>query len=368
MKKKLVLLLSIGFIFYLSCSPKEASNNQDKEQTIETTKISKWVGEKALSFSLKEASTSEKINLDQLIGKKVIYITWWATWCQACKEEIPELTRLYSKFKDKGLEIVSINVEESQAKVAKYVKRKGVPYINVLDLDGSVSKLYKVVGIPINVVIDKNGIIQYYGSKIPPDSEELISKLTAELQLDNSETIPENVQDSNAKVNEDSRIDNSSRKTENNQVKTANFKQNSAQFKKAPSFTLKDIYGKEVSLSSYKNKVILLNFWATWCPPCRMELPHLKDISKEYGDKNLQVIGISVDQAKVDVVKKYAEKNKINFPILMAESKVIYAYNGTANISIPRTFIIDKEMNIREMIVGYREKKDFESKFIMLLD
>ena len=333
-KKKIALLLSIVLIFCISCSQQEGSEQAETKQSPETSKSVSWVGKKVLPFTLTEATTSEEINISDLIGKKVIYITWWATWCKACVEEIPELKHLYSKFKDKGLEIVSINVKESKTKVAKYVKKKEVPYLNVLDLDGAVSKMYKVVGIPVNVVIDKNGVIQYFGSTVPANAEALIAKLTTELGNNN----PSEKQE----------------KVENNPS-------TSSKYKKAPDFNLKDIDGKDVSFSSYKDKVIILNFWATWCPPCRMEIPHLKELQKEYGSKGLQVIAISVDKTGVDSVKKFAEKNKMNYPVLMSTKKVILDYNGTQNISIPRTFIIDKKGNILETLVGLRDKKFFDS-------
>ncbi|MBU1628363.1 TlpA family protein disulfide reductase, partial [bacterium] len=302
-----------------------------------------WVGQKAPLFSLKEASTSKDIALSDLIGKKVIYITWWGTWCPACIEEIPELTRLYSKMKDKGLEIIAIDLKDSQEKVAKFVKLKNIPYPNVLDHDGSVSQLYKVVGIPINVVIDSKGVIQYYGSTIPDNAEKLITKLVGELVPDNPNDPIENKEHAENIVSE---------------------KQN---YTKAPDFSLKDINGNEVRLSSYKDKVVILSFWATWCPPCRLEIPHLIDIQNTYGSKGVQIIGISIDHTGIESVKSFVEVNGINYPVLMSNSQVVAAYNGTANISIPKTFIIDKQGSIRESVVGLRDKLFFESIITKLL-
>jgi len=339
-RKKIAIILSFIIIFCVSCSREETPSPKERSTSSEPSRGEGWVGQRVPDFTLKDALTSEDISPSDLIGKKVIYITWWATWCKACVEEIPRLKELYSKFKDEGFDIIAINVKESQEKVARFVKKKEIPYHNLLDFDGEVSKKFKIVGIPINLIIDSKGIIKYYGSTIPPDVEDMIRKLTGELQSSGAG------------------------KSERSKKGKPAVSQN---FSKASEFVLNDINGRKVRLSTFKNKVIVLNFWATWCPPCRMEIPHLIQLQKEYSSKGVQVIGISVDKAGVEKVRNFAEKKKINYPVLMSNDKVIIDYNGTGNLSIPRTIIIDRDKNIREKLIGLRDKKALEaiiSKFI----
>lgn len=132
----------------------------------------------------------------------------------------------------------------------------------------------------------------------------------------------------------------------------------------APQFTLKDINGKEVSLSSFKGKVIILDFWATWCGPCRSEIPDFIALQKEYGSKGLQMIGISVDKDK-DILVKFYKDNGMNYPVVLTDGAVEAKYGGIR--AIPMTFIIDRTGKIAKKYVGAISKKQFESDIKPLL-
>jgi peroxiredoxin len=133
----------------------------------------------------------------------------------------------------------------------------------------------------------------------------------------------------------------------------------------APDFTLKDVDGKTFSLSSTKGKVVILDFWATWCPPCRMEIPHFVSLYRDYRNKGLEIIGISLDRGGVSAVKSFVKSNGINYPTLMGDNKVTADYGGIRGI--PTTFIIDRKGRIVEKYVGYRDKKIFEDAIKKLL-
>ena len=126
----------------------------------------------------------------------------------------------------------------------------------------------------------------------------------------------------------------------------------------APNFTLNDLNGKPHTLSSTKGKVVILDFWATWCPPCREEIPHFISLYGKYRRKGLEVIGISLDRGGVEPVRSFADTYGINYPILMGDQKVTRDYGGIR--SIPTTFIIDRQGRITEKFVGYRSEKVFE--------
>jgi len=135
--------------------------------------------------------------------------------------------------------------------------------------------------------------------------------------------------------------------------------------KPAPSFTLQDLNGKTVSLSDFKGKVVVLDFWATWCPPCVKEIPHFIELYEQYKDKGFAIVGISLDREGISVVKSFVRKYRVNYPILMTDGQVDKAYGGIP--SIPTTFVIDSAGNIRQKYVGYREKAVFEADIKKLL-
>jgi peroxiredoxin len=133
----------------------------------------------------------------------------------------------------------------------------------------------------------------------------------------------------------------------------------------APDFTLKDLDGQPFRLSDTKGKVVILDFWATWCPPCRMELPHFESLYREYKDKGLVIIGVSLDRGGAAAVKPFVETNEISYTILIGDQRITALYGGIRGI--PTTFVIDRRGHIVEKFVGYRSKEVFESLIKKLL-
>ena len=133
----------------------------------------------------------------------------------------------------------------------------------------------------------------------------------------------------------------------------------------AHSFTLQDLDGKQVSLSDFKGKVVVLDFWATWCPPCVKEIPHFIELYEQYKDQGFAMVGISLDHQGVSVVKSFVRKYQVNYPILMADRQVQASYGEIKNI--PTTFVIDAEGNLKRKYIGYRDKSVFEADIQTLL-
>ncbi len=126
----------------------------------------------------------------------------------------------------------------------------------------------------------------------------------------------------------------------------------------APDFSLTDLDEKNVKLLDLRGKVVVLNFWATWCPPCREEIPDLIQLHNKYAQQGLIVLGVSLDEEGVEGVKSFAKKNNISYPIVMGNQTLAGAYGGIR--AIPATFIINREGKIIEKIVGGRGLKEFE--------
>ena len=117
----------------------------------------------------------------------------------------------------------------------------------------------------------------------------------------------------------------------------------------APEFSLPDLSGQSQSLSSYRGKVVMLNFWATWCTPCQKEIPEFVNIQNKYQGQGFQIIGISMDDS-VDPVRPFYQRMKINYPVVMGSAKLGEEYGGI--LGLPVTFLIGKDGRTRVKHIG----------------
>lgn len=135
--------------------------------------------------------------------------------------------------------------------------------------------------------------------------------------------------------------------------------------KKAADFKLKTLDGKEVKLSDYRGKIVIIDFWATWCPPCRKGIPDLISLQEEF-KKDLVVIGISLDQQNtIKDLKPFIENYKINYPVVLGDEKVVKDYGGIS--AIPTSFIIDQKGNIVDSHIGLVPKTVYSDQIKSLL-
>jgi thiol-disulfide isomerase/thioredoxin len=133
----------------------------------------------------------------------------------------------------------------------------------------------------------------------------------------------------------------------------------------APAWRLQDLAGKLVTSEQFKGKVVVVDFWATWCPPCRAEIPGYTQLQKKYGNDGLVIVGVSLDQAGPDVVKAFADKNGINYPLVMGDESIVGAFGGVEGI--PTTFLIDRSGQIRDRKDGMEETAEYEKKIAAVI-
>lgn len=120
----------------------------------------------------------------------------------------------------------------------------------------------------------------------------------------------------------------------------------------APQLTIQSLDGRSISLADLGDKVVLLNFWATWCPPCREEIPDLIELQNKY-DGRLQIIGLSMDTGSPGAVKRFAEEKKINYPVAIASPELEAKFGGV--IGLPTSFLVDTEGRVVQKHVGLHD-------------
>jgi thiol-disulfide isomerase/thioredoxin len=127
---------------------------------------------------------------------------------------------------------------------------------------------------------------------------------------------------------------------------------------KSPSLTLRSTEGRIVRLSDYRGKVALINFWATWCPPCRAEIPDLVKLQRDYGKEGLQIIGVTYPPERRARVRSFTRRLKVNYPILLGTRETKAAFS--ADETLPLTVIIDREGTIHSVIAGILLPAEFD--------
>jgi thiol-disulfide isomerase/thioredoxin len=131
-----------------------------------------------------------------------------------------------------------------------------------------------------------------------------------------------------------------------------------------PAFLVNDLDGKPVSTAAWKGKVVFINFWATWCPPCRAEIPVLIDLANRYKDR-LQIVGVSVDDGDPADVKQFVKEAGINYPVVMADRAIVAEYGGVA--ALPTLFVVNPDGNVVQKHEGLYSNALYEAEVRLLL-
>ena len=133
----------------------------------------------------------------------------------------------------------------------------------------------------------------------------------------------------------------------------------------APLFSLTALNGEKIQLSDFRGKIVILDFWATWCPPCQEGIPHLNELYRAYRNRGLAVIGISLDRVGPEEVKRFLERKGVEYINVMGSEEVFQAYSGLPGLGkiqgIPTAFLVDREGRVHKKFVGLTGKQIFEA-------
>jgi cytochrome c biogenesis protein CcmG/thiol:disulfide interchange protein DsbE len=135
--------------------------------------------------------------------------------------------------------------------------------------------------------------------------------------------------------------------------------------KHAPTFVREDLNHQRIDLAAYRGRVVLLTFWATWCAPCQIEIPHFIEWQSRYGPNGFEIIGVSMDDDSPPVLS-LSRKRKVNYPIIMGDEKLGMLYGGI--LGLPVTYLIDRDGNISAKFKGKSSLVEMESKIKTLLN
>ena len=134
----------------------------------------------------------------------------------------------------------------------------------------------------------------------------------------------------------------------------------------APDFTLDSLDGQSMRLSDLRGKAVLLNFWATWCGPCKIEMPWFIELQKEYGPQGLQIVGVAMDDSSKEDIAKFAKEMGVNYPVLLGKEAVGDAYGGVP--ALPESFFIGRDGKIVDKIIGLKGRGEIEESIRKALD
>lgn len=298
-------------------------------------------GSPAPDFSLKNLK-GEQVRLSDYRGQ-VVLLNIWATWCTPCIEELPSMEKLYQELKDKGFTILAVSIDKKENPVKRFVKKLNLTFPILLDPKNRITRLYRTTGVPETFIIDKKGVIR---EKVIGARNWFTQQTVDEFkQMLNEESGNAEQEPAVGKA-----MAPSSLKEQKIYFKRAKVEKLDPE--KAPDFTFPDMNNKKVSLSDFKGKVVLLNFWTTWCGPCVEEMPSLESLYRELQGDDFALLAVNLRE-KEKPVRQFLEKNQLTLPVLLDTHGQGMSSYGVW--SIPATYIIDKKGYLVGRAIGLRD-------------
>ena len=287
-------------------------------------------GAVAPNFELNVLSASGKtMKLSDLKGKAVL-LNFWATWCEPCKVEMPWFVDLQKEYGPQGLQIIGVSMDDDEEKtVSDFAKKMGVNYPILIGTE-KIAELYGgIEGLPTSFFIDRSGKV-----------------VAREAGLISESRIVDNIKRSLGQSVEPKA------EPKKETAGAPNLSEGDPAGIVAPDFQLKllDAQGKTMKLSDLRGKAVVLDFWATYCVPCKIEMPWFIDLQKQYGPQGLQVVGVAIDDEEEKLVSEFSKKMGVNYPILMGTEKVAENYGGLPGL--PTTFFLDRSGKVVAREVG----------------
>jgi thiol-disulfide isomerase/thioredoxin len=288
---------------------------------------------------------------------KVVLVDFWATWCGPCCEETPRIKALYSKYHDKGLEVVGVSNDIEADALTKYIAKNQMPWPQLFNAESAAQRKpnpitvgYGITGIPVMFLIDRAGVLR------TTDARELMEKMVPEL-LAESGTPASPVQ---TPASQPSSAEHGAASAQPPAISEAGKIPLSPEIVmmravgKPLVITGKQPDGKTFSTADWKGKVILVDFWGTWCGPCLEELPRVKKMYSQYHGQGLEVIGVDNDASAEALTSFLQADPKMPWPQLFdAEAAKKLKFNsiamGLGVESIPFMFLIDKKGVLRSV-------------------
>lgn len=284
------------------------------------------VGRDANDFTLQNLA-GNKISLSDYKGK-IVVLDFWASWCGPCMIAMPDIIEAVSKFEESDVKLIGVNVQEDKATAARTVKARNFALEVALDTTGKISQSYNAQSIPRTVVIGEDGKIKWAHTGASPtlgsQLENVISSLQKGIPLDQAPA--------------------------------------SGTGQDAPDFSSRLINGKPLKLEDLSGKVVILDFWATWCAPCIQAMPDLIAAVDGYDKDEVMLLGINQGQS-AQIITNFMKRKGWEFEVALDMDQSIGAKFGVS--SIPHTIILDQQGKIAHVQIGYRPgSKDSFSRII----
>jgi peroxiredoxin len=271
------------------------------------------VGTPAPDFTLTTLN-GQSVTLSDYRGKPVMLNFWWATGCSYCRDQIPYLVEASEEMAKEGLEFFTVS-REDEVTMREFMQKQGYSFTVAADSDSAAWESYHISSIPHTFFIDSDGIIRSTHIGAFKDTSQVLSELGKIGLLVPPATAAKAVLE----------------------VGTP-----------APDFTLTTLNGQSVTLSAYRGRPVMLNFWATWCPYCRGQIPYLIEASDEMTKKGLEFFTVSREEEAT--IREFMQKEGYAFTVAVDPDSAVW---GSYHIGgIPHTFFIDSDGIIRSTHVG----------------